>query len=398
MVHQYGDFDLLVIGGGIAGTSAALVAGQLGLAVCWVREPPRPDVQSLHWHGYLHRGHLYDPRDERNLILRLRESARYWDDPDLAAFVHDTPSLIVAPGPSGGRAPDPRLAWVLRPGVRAVRSDERVLDGPRYLAAAWAAADELAVQVQGTCTDLHDSPGSTSVTARITGPGGEVELSARKAVVATGIDPHRLAPPGVVEQRMSRMLVIRGDLPRVALIAPGPALGGLFIVPRPLPGGACAWLVSDAYSSAMGRSGLLNGWWVCSVADRLTEVFDAALFEDATVRAYAAPKSSLKARARRVNDESHEIRTGGKVAVFVPSKWTLAPHAAVGLVADLFPATGLLTGGGRTRLVRRIADHDDPHRPRPTELWEVSPPDVPLRQLLTQATGTLQRASALFSA
>lgn len=400
-------YDLLVVGSGISGTSAALAAVNRGLSVAWVREEPNSAMQSLHWHGYLHRGAFYDPRTEQSLISRLGESVEYWALDALRKFLAPVPSYVVTDRPGSGdqalRTADGSLTGrsvtpTLRGGFRARPSDEGVLDGPRYLAAAWSACAQGTTVIQGTCRQIRFPSGRLPLVATTAESGGEREILCHKAVLATGIDSAGLIPDGLVHRRMSRMLVLRGDLPGIAFIVPGATLAGLFVVPRLTFGRRSrVWLVSDAFWSSMASaSGSLDGWWACSITERLTALFGADLFAHTMVGAYAAPKSSLHMAARRVSSDSSVLTRGGRLAVLAPSKWTLAPVAALRLLTEMYPVRGASPGGEASDLAHAVSNHDNVGLDRPLERWQVTPPLLSVADLLRRTTDTIDAASDLF--
>ena len=91
-------YDLIVVGGGIAGVTSALAAANYGLTVKWICPCIEPNIQSLQWHGYIHRGHLYDAILESHLIKEMEENWSYWSHPNLNDFLKDdiTPMIISA--------------------------------------------------------------------------------------------------------------------------------------------------------------------------------------------------------------------------------------------------------------------------------------------------------------
>jgi hypothetical protein len=162
---------------------------------------------------------------------------------------------------------------------------------------------------------------------------------------------------------------------------------------------ATTWLISDAYSSPLeNRSELLNGWWVCSVIDRLRALLADDLTEGTRVTAYTAPKSALRSPTRKVSADSSLIDYVGAVATFSPSKWTLAPTAAVRLVAQLFPESGPVEVDEFAGLAELISTHDYRHAVRPSERWELASPELPLSDLFAPDSRTLHRAAQLFKA
>jgi FAD dependent oxidoreductase len=401
-------FDLAVIGGGIAGTSAAVAAASCGLRVKWIHKVVEPDDQSLHWHGYLHRGHLYDSQAEYQLISALRESWHYWSQPCLAGFLLETAPLLIGLSETilssrydtlQAALPSIPLFATLRSNVAALVSDERILDGPRYLAAMWRAAESLTDSVTGKCMEV--SAGSVSAPPRITLTVNDncTHVHAKAVVIAAGVHSKQLTPNVPIENRISRMLVLRGELPKASFIAPGVEWGGLFMVSRSHyneSDKADAWLVSDHFSSATNSvSELLDGWWACSIAERISKLIKRQALADTTVTAYSAAKSRLSRADRTVTADSYAIDEGNRVAVLCPSKWTLAPTAAIALIRDLSPGTAQEPETQMLRLGAHVCAYDREVVSRPLERWSIDSPSLPFADLQVKSVETLRKAASL---
>lgn len=353
--------DLVVVGGGIAGTTAVLTAVSRGLDVAWIADRVGPDDQSAHWHGHLHRGRLYDPVREADLIDELGQNVPFWWSNAAVRFHSEVPTIALGPDErwaaafrrrlGGVRASTARPAY-LPDGVVSVRTDEAILDGPAFLGAAALAAARGADRLDGRCTSLVRASGGRWEAAGRDADGGTFRVQARAAVLATGIGADGLLPAGLqlscrLGARLSRMLVLRGALPQAAAIIPSRSAGGLFFASREIPEapGERVWLVSDGFSSPGTTSPgpLTDGWWACSVLERLREFVRDDVLDVARVGAYRAPKSRVESSPTQVPARGFAIDPDRSFVSLMPSKWSTAPttaiHALAALIPDPLPAT-----------------------------------------------------------
>lgn len=349
-------YDVLVVGGGIAGTMAVLAGAAHGLDVAWVAEPIGPDDQSAHWHGHLHRGRLYDPVREADLIEELGRNAAFWWSTPVVPFHTDLSTIAIGPDDAWAAEFQNRIELVsrdiappgfLRTTVAAVRTDEAILDGPAFLTAARSRAASASMHRSGRVVGITHERGDWVADGR-DASGGRFSMRAGAVIVATGIQASDLVPTKVrldrsLDVRMSRMLVLRGTLPRAAAIVPSRASGGLFFASREIEHSASAapdriWLVSDGFSSS-GRDekGLTDAWWTCSVLERLAEVVDPDLLAGVEVGAYLAPKSRLKSSLTKVPADGVASDLALRFAVLNPAKWSSSPTSAEEAIAGLFP-------------------------------------------------------------
>ena len=101
--------DLVVIGGGIAGSLVAAMASTVDGA--WIYPFDDGDIQSFQWHGYLHRGYLYDVSVEQELIAQLRHNIPFWSSLENTPFVRDARCFLAKSALSHRRS----MPAVLRP-------------------------------------------------------------------------------------------------------------------------------------------------------------------------------------------------------------------------------------------------------------------------------------------
>jgi glycerol-3-phosphate dehydrogenase len=245
------DDGVLVVGGGIAGTMAVLAAISRGLEVTWVADGISAEDQSAHWHGHIHRGRLYDPTREADLIDELACNASFWWSDAVRRFHTGVETIAVGPddhwaagfrdrvtGTVGARSrPD-----FLRPEASVVDTDEAILDGPAFLDAAYRAAARGSRRIVGRCAAIR-SDGDRSWRAEVLEEDGRrLEVRAQAVVLATGAAVPELVPAEVrldlgFGARLSRMLVLKGTLPRTAVIVPSRSAGGLFFASRDIAPG-----------------------------------------------------------------------------------------------------------------------------------------------------------------
>lgn len=406
--------DLLVIGGGIAGTLAVLAAASRGIDVAWIAEEVGPLDQSAHWHGHLHRGRLYDPIREADLIAELAENVPFWWDERIQDYHAGVDTIAVGPDFAwadefrrflrGARGEEARFAF-LRGDAVAVHTDEAILDGPRFLSAATAAAESAAQVHRSRCTALRRT-GSTGWQASVEVPGGDsMTVRADRVILATGTRLGELLPAGVRLDRdhgyrLSRMLVLRGPLPRAAAIVPSRAAGGLFFASREIPGSPAEriWLVSDGFSSHGTRSpgALTDAWWACSVMERMYGFVREDVFEDVRAAAYIAPKSRLDASPTEVPAHGFAADDRSAFVALTPSKWSSSPTAAVNALHRLVPddlgmdnrlasIVGLISGASGASAAPMIE-----------ETWQTLDPAIPVSDLRRPGQAALVSAARMF--
>jgi len=406
--------DLVVVGGGIAGTMAVLTAAARGLDVAWIADAVTAADQSAHWHGHLHRGRLYDPVRESELIEELGQNVAFWWSNEVVRFHTELETVALgwderwADGFRrrmrllGSAASRPSY---LTPSVAFVRTDEAVLDGPAFLAAAGTVARSVATAVDGRCTAIRPaSRGRWTAEARGR-DGSTVETTAGAVVLATGTAMPQLLPRDAPlsaspDVRLSRMLVLRGALPPAAAIIPSRAAGGLFFASREVPGpsGERVWLVSDGYSSPGSTSpgALTDGWWVCSVLERLAEFIDPGLLTGLEVGGYLAPKSRLLSSPTQVPAHGYAVDGDRSLVALLPAKWSTAPttaaHALAALIPDPVPAAA------RAAEVAELLSAA-PLLPAPAfaETWQSVTRFEPAAALREPGLPALRRASALLA-
>lgn len=408
--------DVVIVGGGIAGTLAVLTAVDRGLDVAWIADEVGFDAQSAHWHGHLHRGRLYDPEREADLIDELGQNVPFWWSNPVIGF-HTTVQTVALGHEEewatafrnriGGPADSEqgRPAYV-RDDVLTVRTDEAVLDGPSFLSVAreLAAAESLAIT--GRCTALRrraDGLWDAGVTASA---GETVRVRARLAVLATGIHnpaltPATVSPDREASARLSRMLVLRGPLPSAAAIIPSRAAGGLFFDSRECRGSGGAervWLVSDGFSSSgsVSPSMLTDAWWACSVMERLRGFVRDDLLDEVQVAAYRAPKSRVESSPAAVPARGFAVDRELGFVSLMPSKWSTAPTSAVESLAAILPDAEPLAAR-IAGLAERFASAKVPDVPVFRETWESVDRWVAARDLSRPGVDALRAASRIFS-
>jgi hypothetical protein len=336
---------------------AVLAAASRGIDTVWIADRVGLGDQSAHWHGHLHRGRLYDPVREADLIDELSRNVAFWWSDAAVRFHTDVATIAVGPdeewaaaferdrlGRPARRSPSPAY---LRDDVASVRTDEAILDGPGFLGAASRAADARAVRIAGRCTALVQRPGGWE--ARWRGADGSAGMArADSVILATGTGVPALVPTTVrldrvVDARLSRMLVLRSDLPKAAAIVPSRSAGGLFFASREIPGARIGaervWLVSDGFSSpgTAFRGGLTDGWWACSVLERLAGFVREDVLRGAQVSGYRAAKSRLESSPTEVPAEGFALDTDRSFVSLTPSKWSTSPTSAARALSALIP-------------------------------------------------------------
>ena len=405
--------DLVVVGGGIAGTLAVLTGVSRGLDVAWIADDVHPEDQSAHWHGHLHRGRLYDPEREADLIAELAENVPFWWSDDIVPFHAGIDTIAVGPDFAwadefrrflrGARGEEARFDF-LRSDAVAVHTDEAILDGPRFLRAATHAAAAGSSLHHARCSCLHRTPAG-EWQAVVDVPGGDaVTVRAGHAILATGTAVSELIPDGIRLDRahgarLSRMLVLRGDLPRAAAIVPSRAAGGLFFASREIADSTSEriWLVSDGFSSAGTTSpgALTDAWWACSVMERMYGFVKEDVFEGIRAAAYIAPKSRLDASPTQVPAHGFAVDPENAFAALTPSKWSASPTAAVNALDRLLPDPSSV----RDRLddmVRLIRASGEPHGRVIAETWETLDAELLVSDLRRPGTVALETAARMF--
>lgn len=406
--------ELVVIGGGIAGTLAVLAAASRGIDVAWIADEVGPLDQSAHWHGHLHRGRLYDPIREADLIAELAENVPFWWDERVLAYHAGIDTIAVGPDFAwadefrrflrGARGEEARIAF-LRGDAVAVHTDEAILDGPRFLRAATAAAESAAAVHRSRCTALRRT-GTAGWQASADVPGGDVlTVRADRVILATGTRLGELLPPDVrldraPGYRLSRMLVLRGPLPRAAAIVPSRAAGGLFFASREIPGSTTEriWLVSDGFSSEGVRSpgALTDAWWACSVVERMYGFVREDVFGDVRAAAYVAPKSRLDASPTEVPAHGFAADDGSAFVALTPSKWSSSPTAAVNALHRLMP-DDVLVESRLAAIVELITGASGAGAaPMIEETWQTLDPAIPVSDLRRPGQAALVAAARMF--
>ncbi|BDZ45799.1 FAD-dependent oxidoreductase [Naasia aerilata] len=408
--------DLLVIGGGIAGTSAVLAAASRGVYVCWVADAVTPADQSAHWHGHLHRGRLYDPVREADLIQELGQNVPFWWSDAVRPFHTAVDTVAVGPDDRwaedfrsrvGGCTPLTRRPSFLRPDIAALRTDEAILDGVGFLRAARSAAAAAAETLAGRCSSLSRGAGGAWDATVTTPDGRTLRARARRVILATGTAAPELLPASVrldreLDARLSRMLVLRGPLPRAALIVPSRSAGGLFLASRDIPGADSAeraWLVSDGFSSSGtgSRGSLTDGWWACSILERLSDFVRSETLSQARVGGYRAAKSRLKSSPTRVPAEGFAVDRDRAFVSLTPSKWSSTPTSAAHAVAALIPDS--VDVGRRTEaMAGLLADATVATEPVFAETWQTLTSWAPLEALRTPGLAAITEGAGLFGA
>lgn len=405
--------DLVVVGGGIAGTMAVLTAVARGLDTAWIAEPVSATDQSAHWHGHLHRGRLYDPVREAALIEELGRNVAFWWSNAVVGFHADVETVALGADERWAAAFSRRIgrtsSGAVRPGylgddVAFVRTDEAVLDGPAFLAAATAVAETLVTRIDGRCTSLRHGKGRWTAQALLA-TGESRQVRAATTVIAAGTATADLLPPGLQltatpDTRLSRMLVLRGALPPAAAIVPSRSAGGLFFASRPVPGATDehVWLVSDGYSSPGTASpgALTDGWWICSVLERLATVVHEDLLAGLEVGGYLAPKSRLLSSPTQVPAQGFALDVDRSLVAMIPSKWSSSPTTAAAALDALLPDTvpAVARAAGLSDL---LALAPAGARPSFAETWRSVDRYLPMTQLREPGLAALRAAALLLT-
>ncbi|WP_422936512.1 FAD-dependent oxidoreductase [Sinomonas sp. P47F7] len=400
--------EVAVIGAGVAGTLVTVAAVSRGMDVTWVAPHVSPEDQSAHWHGYIHRGRLYHPEQEANLIQELEDNWRFWNTASVRRFHQPIETFALSQSRRwawrfaervGENVVDGVAPGVLE-GIASVPSGERVLDGPAFLGHA-------RLLLENSCACLNEMG---SRIERIDGnwliaTNSGHKISARNVIVATGSGASSLLT-GVPEihncivVRRSRMLVLRGSLPAAALIWPSKDAGGLFLVSRTdITGESGVWLVSDNFSTPgiVATESLVDGWWACSIAQRLMRFISPDLLLESRISAYTAEKTHLRANEFLVPARGTAADSTGTLVCLAPAKWSTAASAAATALSII----------GRTAYSRRetymkIAEFLTPEireapSKTPTEAWQMAQHSVPFRRLIEEGWQTVKEASGLFA-
>lgn len=395
--------DLIIVGGGIAGSLAASMAE--GLDTVWVHPVADSEIQSLQWHGYLHRGYLYDPSVESGLIELLRRNVPFWASLDGSELVSQQRSSVVTPVRSHRRDSLPEGVRA-RPGIPSaarqtkdyvwLESDEQICDGPLLLERLSRLAKTHLVEIDARVLELTQHEAHWEVLLA-DGQRGNSRLKARRVILAIGAGSLRIPATLPATIRHSRMLVLEGEhVPSLSAISPGPELGGLFMVSRSR-GGRNALLISDAYSTwTLDPTFAVDAWWSCSVLERIARLLDPSVFELARVAAYRATKAGF-ATCGAVVPATAWRTAPERLIHLLPSKWSLAPLAAAQALERFFTTFD----GAEGRLMRlsdRLRAMAGPPADRRTEAWELAGPSLPLSALLRPSFAALTNAETLYSA
>jgi glycine/D-amino acid oxidase-like deaminating enzyme len=408
--------DVVVIGGGVAGTLAVVAAASRGLDVAWISDPVDAGAQSAHWHGHLHRGRLYDSVREADLIHELSQNVGFWWSDAVVRFHTDVDTIAVGPDERwatdfrrrlGGVPRDPADQPFLRHDVHAMLTDEAILDGPAFLGAATEAAASASTRVAGHCSELRQQAGGAWEASWTAGEAGCGRVRARTVILAGGTRSPELVPSSVrldrgLDARLSRMLVLRGDLPRAAAIMPSRSAGGLFFASRELPSsgrraGERVWLVSDGFSSrgVSSPGPLTDGWWACSVIERLADCIREDVLEGVTVSAYHAAKSRLRSSPAQVPADGYAIDRDRSFVALTPSKWSTAPTSAALALSALLPDP--VPASARTvAMAEALLAAAAPARAPFLETWQTLGVGVPLAALREPGLAALTAAAGLF--
>jgi hypothetical protein len=195
------------------------------------------------------------------------------------------------------------------------------------------------------------------------------------------------------------MLVLRGDLPAAAAIVPSRSAGGLFFASRETgrPGDR-VWLVSDGFSSPgdLPVGALTDGWWACSVVERLTGFLREEALDGLGIGAYRAPKSRLQSSPTQVPAEGYALGGNGTFACLTPSKWTSSPTSAASAVAALLPERRAMPDT-LDAMADLLASFPAPAGVPLRETWESVDTRTPLAGLLPHSTSSLRAAAGLFA-
>lgn len=406
--------DLVVVGGGVAGTTAVLTAVSRGLDVAWIADRVSARDQSAHWHGHLHRGRLYDPVREADLIEELGQNVPFWWSNAVVRFHSEVPTVALGPDERwaasfrrrlGGTRPTTGRPGYLADGVVSVRTDEAILDGPAFLGAATRTAAHAATRIDGRCTALRRTDRGAWAAELRSASGEPDRVLARTVALATGTAADELVPAGLrlgaaLGARLSRMLVLRGQLPPAAAIIPSRSAGGLFFASREVPEaapGERVWLVSDGFSSPGTTSPgpLTDGWWACSVLERLGRFVRPDLLDAVEVGGYLAAKSRVESSPTQVPARGFAADADGTFVSLMPSKWSTAPTTAVRALDALIPDP--LPSSARTLAVAELLAVAQPPATAPfAETWRSVRETAPLPALRGPSLGALRQAADLF--
>jgi glycine/D-amino acid oxidase-like deaminating enzyme len=418
------DDGVLVVGGGIAGTMAVLAAISRGLEVTWVADGISAEDQSAHWHGHIHRGRLYDPTREADLIDELACNASFWWSDAVRRFHTGVETIAVGPddhwaagfrdrvtGTVGARSrPD-----FLRPEASVVDTDEAILDGPAFLDAAYRAAARGSRRIVGRCAAIR-SDGDRSWRAEVLEEDGRrLEVRAEAVVLATGAAVPELVPAEVrldlgFGARLSRMLVLKGTLPRTAVIVPSRSAGGLFFASRDIApdatgqaeradttGQTRVWLVSDGFSSPGTESpgALTDGWWTCSIVERLLGFVRNEVFRDVAVSGYLGTKFRLASSPAHVPARGVSVDAGGSFVALAPSKWSSSPTSAIAALDAIAPDS-MDAGDRLAAMAELLARESSEPVSRFEETWQTVRSWVPFAAVTTPGVESLEAAASVY--
>ena len=343
--------DVLIAGGGVAGTLVASMLTRLGYQCILVEPRALAAEQSGHSHGYIHRGYIY-LRAERGLVQQLRTAREQWEDyisgpgevvaySDFSFIGFDNP-LIAKYASQMWRVADLPVVSVkpsewpslmqAAPLTSVYRTDEQAFDFPRVVANVLVRAKNCRL-VQGSVAKLQLEGRSCTGVQLLVG-SEKLEIEAKHVVLAAGIGTAAIIARtlgrfrSVPSVRTSYMLVIRGRaLRQLSLILPENQFYGLFMVSRPL-GDETVWLVSNylSYSGCSDEWGVPARTWVRATLRTLEGLFPVLRDPDLRWGIYAAPKAEFRADPEYM-PEGGVIETLGltNVTAVWPTKLTLAP-------------------------------------------------------------------------
>lgn len=343
--------DVLIAGGGVAGTLVASMLTRLGYQ-CILAEPRALAAeQSGHSHGYIHRGYIY-LRAERGLVQQLCTAREQWEGyisspievaaySDCSFIGFDNP-LIAKYASQMWRAADLPVVSVNPPEWPALlqtapltavyRTDEQAFDFPQVVANVLVRAKNCRL-VQGSVVKLQlERRRCTRVQLLV---GSEMlEVEAKHVVLAAGIGTAAIIAGtlgrfrSVPSVRTSYMLVIRGQaLRQLSLILPENQFYGIFMVSRPA-GTETVWLVSNylSYSGRCDEWGVPARTWLRATLRTLEQLFPVLRDQDLRWGIYAAPKAEFRVDPEYM-PEGGVIENLGltNVTAVWPTKLTLAP-------------------------------------------------------------------------
>jgi len=394
---------------------AVVAAVSRGFDVIWVADRITLHDQSAHWHGHLHRGRLYDPERETDLIDELSRNARFWWSDAIRPFHTDIQTIAIGPDERWANSFRERLTEPRRPQSEtsflrsdstAVDTDEAILDGPAFLDAAYRTAMRGATRILGRCDSLRlgdDGSWSADISTAL---GEQVEVTVAGVILATGAAVPQLVPDEVnldlqFGARLSRMLVMHGALPRTAAIVPSRAAGGLFFASREIvddsSGRARAWLVSDSFSSPGTHSpgDLTDGWWSCSVIERLLRFVREEVFEDVTVGGYLATKFRLASSPAQVPAKGVSVDLEHSFVALAPSKWSTAPTSAINAIDAIIPDP-LSLDDRIDAMTQLLGAEAVAPLSRFDETWQTLTRWVPFTSLTTPGLDSLRNAASIY--